>query len=678
MFLCCAFTLVFQFQALGLTIWAILWGVAVCHVASLRCVRSGFWPYLVVSALCCRVGEAANPGPDQPNFAIGVFNPTGLRGKAPYIVSHLGFGDIWAISETHLCAQSFTQFRSNLHFANSPFRSCIGGHPVPAQSNRQFHTSWRGVAVLAKHPTRLVPTNVPVELLQSSRIAITTTLLQDVWITGGTVYGEPEGPSYPMQKTHNEALLHHVANHVCYLARGPRFVAGDWNVDQHSLPVFEQLESAGFRELQDLALAFWGQPVSMTCKGVTRKDFCYVSPELQQLLCAVHVLPDVFPDHSVLWGEFRSMGSIVPRQIWVTPQPFPWPDVWQVDPFFWQTHVGSCDDRYRDLWSHIENQAEVSLPFPVAAVSKGRARTTKTKPVVDGRAPPPKRARHNDLKPHFVGASFRHAQWLRQVRRLQTYVRYVKCHSNADRHACCLWGSILRSTGFHSGFVEWWKTCHSRTHGAPAELPWVPPETPVACAIFDSMQVALRQFEQELQKSSRLFAKLRRDSNPNAIFQDLRDFQPNGVDMLLQQSPSRVVEVRHEEVSVVLDHPVTLRDDAPVVCDGHVLQIIHAEHDCLWVDSVADVQVGSLITQLSQIGTHEDLSHMFLSTWSSMWERHKEVTHDRWCKILDFARRSLPPGRFQWPSLDVDTLSGCIAHKVFQLQEVWMGLHWLI
>ena len=97
--------------------------------------------------------------------------------------------------------------------------------------------------------------------------------------------------------------------------------------------------------------------------------------------------------------------------------------------------------------------------------------------------------------------------------------------------------------GFHSGFVEWWKTCHSRTHGAPAELPWVPPETPVACAIFDSMQVALRQFEKELQKSSRLFAKLRRDSNPNAIFQDLRDFQPNGVDMLLQQSSSRVVEV---------------------------------------------------------------------------------------------------------------------------------------
>ena len=150
----------------------------------------------------------------------------------------------------------------------------------------------------------------------------------------------------------------------------------------------------------------------------------------------------------------------------------------------------------------------------------------------------------------------------------------------------------------------------------------MPPETPVACAIFDSMQVALRQFEQELQKSSRLFAKLRRDSNPNAIFQDLRDFQPNGVDMLLQQSPSRVVEVRHEEVSVVLDHPVTLRDDAPVVCDGPVLQIIHAEQDCLWVDSVANVQVGSLITQLSQIGTHEDLSHMFLSTWSSMWERH--------------------------------------------------------
>ena len=652
-----------QFRALSLILWATFWGVAVCHFASARCVRSGFWPYIVACLLSCRVGEAANPGPDAPNFAIGAFNPSGLRGKAPYVVSQLGFGDIWAVSETHLCAQSFAQFRSNLHFAQSPFKSCIGGHPVPAQSNRMYHASWRGVAMLSKHPTRHVPTAIPEELLCTSRIAVTTTLMQDVWVTGGIVYGEPEGCSYPLQKTHNEALLHHVVNHVCYLARGPRFVTGDWNVDQDSLPVFEQLANAGFRELQDLAHMHWGQPIAMTCKGVTRRDFCYVSPELQQLLLAVHVEQDLFPDHAVLWGVFRPLGSLVPRQVWFVPQALPWPADWDVDPQFWNKQRGPCDDKYRELWSHIETQAVAKLPFPVMPHSKGRASTTQTKPVLDGRVSPPKKARSGDLKPHFLGASFRHSQWLRQVRRVQAYCRYVTRNSPDTLHACRLWGAILRSTGFVNGFVSWWERISFRTPGAPAVVPWVPPNAHVALEIFDTLQAALRHFEQELQKSSRLYAKLRRESNPNAIFSDLKEFHTSGVDMLLHQKPAKIQEVRAHDVSVVLDRPVSFSDDMPVVCNGQELSVIHADHDCLWVTSIDGVQPGMDVSQLQQIGSHEDLSRMFLSTWSSMWERHKEVPPERWKTILEFARLHLPSTPMQWPPIDVESLRSCIAHK---------------
>ena len=629
----------------------------------MRCVKSSFWPYIVLCVQLCRIGEATNPGPTQPNFAIGVFNPTGLRGKAPFIVSHLGFGDIWAISETHLCAQSFAQFQSNLHFANSPFRCCVGGHPVPAQTNRMFHASWRGVAVLSKHPTRAVPNDIPADLMQSARIALTTTLLQDVWVTGGTVYGEPDGHTYPLHKIHNEAMLYHVANHVCHLARGPRFVAGDWNVEHHSLPAFAQLEEAGFRELQDLAYLHWGQPVSMTCKGVSRKDFCYVSPELQQLLCAVHVQQDLFPDHAVLWGEFRSVGTAVPRNVWYSPQSFPWPPSFDVDPRFWQSQSGSCDDIYRALWFHIESQALLQLPYGVPAHSKGRASTMHTKPVVDGRVPPPKKARPGDVQPHFLGASFRHAQWLRQVRRLQSYQRYVQTNSWDTLHARRVWGAILRATGFSPNFVDWWAQCSFRTLGAPLCIPWCPPDVHVAMAIFDTMQVALRNLEVELQKASRLYAKLKRESNPNAIFQDLRAFQNNGVDVLLHKSPACILEVRPEDVSIVLDRDFPLKGDIPVVCNGRNLAVVHAESDCLWLESVDGLLPGEVVSQMSQIGSHGDLSKMFLETWSAMWERHKDVPPERWATILDFARRHLPSRQFRWPSIDVDALRGCIAHK---------------
>ena len=613
--------------------------------------------------MCCRIGEAANPGPTQSNFALGVFNPSGLKGKSPYIVSHLSFGDLWAVSETHLCHQSLAQFRSSSHFAKSPFRYSVGGYPVPAQQNRMYHNAWRGVAVLSKYPTRPVPSELPSELFQSSRVVITTSLVHDMWVTGGTVYGEPDSSSYPFQKTNNEALLHHVANHVCHLSRGPRYVAGDWNVAPDSLPVFAQLEAAGFRDLQDIALSQWGVPVQHTCKQATRKDFCFVSPELQQLLLAVHVDQDIFPDHAVLWGEFRPLSSAAPRQIWPLPQPFPWPNQWPVDADFWNTAQGSCEDKYQALWQHIETRAAAALPFPVSSRMLGRASTRSTIQIHDGKISPPKAARKGDIQPQFVGATFRHAQWLRQTRRLQTYLRYVKAHSCDTLHVKRVWGSILRATGFHPGFSIWWTTNTVRTFGAPAVIPLLPPAGPVVVAIFDTMQLALRAFETDLRNSSRLYTRLKRDTNPNAIFHDLREFTPRGVEVLLRQVPAQIVEVRLDDQSVVLNRPVQFVPDVPIVSHGAALPVVYAEHDCIWLEDVSGLSPGCPVTQLSQIGTHDDLSREFLTTWKGMWERHRDVPLDRWRTILDFARQHLPRKQMDWPGLDVEALRACLTYK---------------
>ena len=55
----------------------------------------------------------------------------------------------------------------------------------------------------------------------------------------------------------------------------------------------------------------------------------------------------------------------------------------------------------------------------------GRASTTKTVAVTEGKISPLKRARRGDVQPHFVAATFRHAQWLRQARRLQAYTYQI-------------------------------------------------------------------------------------------------------------------------------------------------------------------------------------------------------------------------------------------------------------
>ena len=638
-------------------------GVAAsCCQSSVRC-RQVFWPYLFVFTLLCRVGEATNPGPTNPQFTLGAFNPSGLKGKGPYIVSQLAEGDIWAISETHLCSQSLQAFRASLHFANSQFKYCIAGHPVPAQENRVFHAAWRGVAVLSKFPTRAVPHQMPPGIFESARTVITTTLIQDVWITGGVVYGEPESSSYPHQKIHNEALLHNVANQVCHLHKGPRYIAGDWNCEQNTLPAFEMIEAAGFRDLQDLARDFWGFPIANTCKDVTRKDYCYVSRELQQLLISVSLVNDVFPDHSVLIGNFHSPKLAVPRQIWISPGEFPWPSQWDVDPGYWTSLSGSSDEKYQALCAHIEHQASEILPFPVDQRAKGRATVTPIKPKLDGKVPPPKVARKGDIRPNFVCASYRHSQWLRQLRRLQAYMRHVGAQGPMTPYASQVWGSVIRATGFTPSFCDWWRHNGFRCPGVVDQIPMLPPNFTVAQPIFESFAMAFRSFENELQQASRHHARLRRESNPNVIFQDLKDHSARDVNVLIKPVSAQVETVDVHNNEIVLTSSAQFTADKPAFCNGLPLTIIHAESDAVWVESVEGIVAGATISQLRCKGTDNELFHLFLDAWKNMWERHADVPYDRWNTILSFARDKLQHHSFTWPEIDRNALTQSIASK---------------
>ena len=172
------------------------------------------WVYLLALVGCIRIGEAANPGPQEmsdQHFVLGSFNPSGLRNKAPYIASHLSWGDIWSVSETHLNRHDLAQFRQGLHFAESPLRHCIGGHPVP-----NFH-AWKGVAVISRHPTRPLPHDWPSDIAGSSRALVTTSLVDDLWIHVGTVYGEPDSHAHPHHRANNDQILFHVASRICHL-----------------------------------------------------------------------------------------------------------------------------------------------------------------------------------------------------------------------------------------------------------------------------------------------------------------------------------------------------------------------------------------------------------------------------------------------------------------------------
>lgn len=611
--------------------------------------------------LVLRIGEASNPGPMDSSFILGVANPSGLRSKAPYVMTQMEYGDLWAFSETHLSSKELASFNAGLKFAGSGFYPLVGGHPVPvSQSNAG---RWRGVGVLSKTPTRKLPNDWPPEIQQSCRAMAITTLVDDIWLSGGVVYGEPESHLYPDRLRHTEALLNAVVSTVGYLSSGPRFIAGDWNVNFGELPAFDLLAQAGFKDLQDVAAERWGQPLLPTCKNSTRRDYCFISPELQALLQHVSVLSDVWPDHVILQGHFARLKMSVPRDIWRVPGPFPWPSNWEISHDLWNSLPGDPSEKYQALWCSIELTASKALPFEPGKHVKGRASTfaPKVRPV--GKCPPLKAGRTGDFSPQFFGSSFRHAQWIRQVRRLQAYLRHVQARDEVTPYAAEVWHSILVARGFVGGFAAWWESSPSKTFGAPFRLPWQPPEKGIAACIFETMTIEVRLLEASLKASSRQYAKLRRACRPNVLFRDLKEPPPQGVDFLLKPLKSQVLEVRNDDCSVVVDPPQDWGALNQIFCNGRKVDVIHADHDSLWLQDVSEIQPGHVVTQIKQVGTKNDLCAAFIDEWKQRWDRHRDMPEERWDVILAFARQHLPRICMSWPSIDPCALVDIVAHK---------------
>eukprot|EP00435_Cladocopium_sp_Y103_P007530 s1093_g2.t1 len=610
-------------------------------------------------------GEASNPGPPEPDhgvFTIGAFNPSGLRNKAQFIHSEVPEGDIWAISETHFFGRDLQRFRAGLRFAKSRYRYCIVDQPSLKPTVLQ-KKSWKGVAVLSPHPTRHVSNGLPFELINSGRIMFSTTLVRDVWVTGVTLYGEPDGHLYPSRVEHNAALLHHAACQICHLQTGLRFVAGDLNMSFDEVPAFDILRGAGFKDVQDLAAERWGVAIQPTCKSRTRKDYLFLSPELQSLLREVWVVQDIWPDHAVLQASFQDPSALPRRLIWPSPPEFPWPTQFATS-FVWQVDHPDPSTQYADLWTAVEQSAAAACPVPVHKSMTGRAQHQSPVSLSRQGQPPVKVGRPGDFQPEFHGVSFRHSQWIRQVRRFQCYVRAVRHEHNQNTALLStLWGAIVRARGFVPSFPQWWSNIPVRHPGCPESCPQLPPSLVVAEAMFDSLSQTVRQLESQMKQSSRQYAKLRRETDPNLVFRDLRA-QPNqGVELLAQSRHALVESVDAHDCTVVLTSPQTWNLDFPIYCNVQQLDVIHVEGDCLWLHDVDGLSAGMRVSQTKWLGKDDEIAQEFLEAWRSKWMRHANVPEDRWSVILDFARNHLPRQMFSWDPLDAASLAGVIASK---------------
>lgn len=600
---------------------------------------------------------------------MGTFNPSGLGGKHNVISSYLCHCNLWAVTETHLTSQGMRSFRQGLKWSGSEFDFCIGGQPVPLRSHSCSTGQWNGVAILSKSPTRAVPVAWSENVFETSRVQLAATLCEDMWITGGVLYGEPPGASHPSARENTDMMALDLVSHLCQQS-GLRYFAGDLNFEVGGLEIFKVLSDAGFRDIQDIAFERWGQQVQMTCKHKTRKDFFFVSRELAPFLTGVAVDHTVWSDHAVLQGFFSCGPSHITRHLWRQPGTVDWPSSFdvcfsselaeEVDP----TH------KYSKMWKEIEaagsNAKVVDGKPPFSRRQCGRGSTLETKIVKRSfHQGPVKPGRTTDIQPLFSGLSQQHAHWFRQLRRLQSFVNFRKAHQTdtSAGHGVALWSSIIRAKGFDDTFVQWWKNSSSRVFGAPTHLSMDPPNFEVAQKIYESFLIDVRKLERTLKSQIHKHTKDKRQELAHLIFKDIRRTAPERVDVLLQTQQGQVVQIDPVSNSLLVSEHCKLSLQHPVFVNGIQLSVIHVVQNQLWVTDLSGVQVGSAVRQTKFTGAAEDMFRAFGEEWSRRWERHRDVPLSQWEQICNFGRQFFQHSEIQLPPWSVDILRQEIARK---------------
>ena len=314
--------------------------------------------------LGCRVGEAANPGPqhrqscisdyfcrgDPQNLALAredhadsqaelqpptsattpsasttvhlaVINPTAVLHKEHALLAM--HQDIFVVAETSAVEQAQRMVAGHLRPAGY---TCLWSQPVAAHQAARVETSSlrgfaSGVAVFSKFPARLAYQPLPAEVQASSRLLESYVRVGHNEFRLIVVYGYPA--NYHDAPARNELLLAEVLRRIVANPI-PALIGGDFNTALQGLDIFQDFAHLGYVE----AFQFWkhstGQELPPTCKAATRNDTLLIPEPLRANLTALRVDQEscAFDSHSPLLTTFEFAGTVPCHRGWRMPRPW--------------------------------------------------------------------------------------------------------------------------------------------------------------------------------------------------------------------------------------------------------------------------------------------------------------------------------------------------------------------
>ena len=102
------------------------------------------------------------------------------------------------------------------------------------------------------------------------------------------------------------------------------------------------------------------------------------------------------------------------------------------------------------------------------------------------------------------------------------------------------------------------------------------------------------------------------------------------------------MEVDEEEQALVVDPPQSWDPSLALLGGNQSMDIIHAEADKIWVQSMPLDLVGKPVRQDKYMGQLTDMFHEFGQEWSKRWDRHADVDPTFWDPVVDFVRSAFP------------------------------------
>ena len=408
------------------------------------------------------------------------------------------------------------------------------------------------------------------------------------------------------------------------------------------VPQWAELAHAGFKEVQDLASAWWGQAAQFTRKGSSRKDFLMVSAELACLLQAVEVRHDVFPDHAQVTADFAVGDMQIPRLIWRQPRP---PDGQRSTdqlPALISSDVDRrrpVNERYTSIFRSFEGRLSAARVEaggqPLTAAQRGRATTLDVRPS-RAKLLPPTKGREGEFVPHLPAPSTLHIQRYKQLRRLQALEQGLRRQSAAlgnPQQRAELWRAIRHAPGFVPDFPTWAASTLPCCQEIPC-FPLDPPPHAFAVACFEAFRNCVRSLEQQVSRQAAQTAKASRAKNPALIFKDLAKEWASPVETLVERQQAKVVEVREEEDLLVLDRPMQWWNGPPLMAPRGVLHETCTSEDAVWCRPEG-IEVGHVIIQERQLGKLTEVFQAFSREWNARWVKLDHLRPGRWNQIVD-------------------------------------------